>query len=62
MKEAFRIVAGTDDDAGGGRAVGIAGSVYGVDVIDDYSIVGESGEQDAAFEVPRGRGGGCVRG
>lgn len=60
MKDAFRIMSRSEHDAGGGRAVGIAGSVYGVDVIDEGFVMWERGEQDAAFEVPGGREGGCV--
>lgn len=61
VKDAFCIVAGAEDDAGGGRAVGGGSAVYGVDVVDEEFVVGEGGEEDAAFEVPgEGGGGGGV--
>ena len=62
VKSAFGIVAGADDDAGGGGASGVAGSVYGVDVIDEEAVVRECGEEDAAFAVPGSGEGGCVGG
>ena len=60
VENAFGVVAGADYDAGGGGAGGVAGSVYGVDVIDEEVVVRECGEQDAAFGVPGSREGGCA--
>ena len=40
VKGAFGIVAGAEDEAGGGGAVGVCGSVYGVDVVEDGFVVG----------------------
>ena len=61
VEGAFVVVACAEDDAGGGAAVGGGGTVYGVDVVDEGFVVGEGGEEDAAFEVPGERGGGYAR-
>ena len=52
VEGAFCIVARSEDDSGGGGAVGGGGPVYGVDVVDEEVVVGEGGEEDAAFDVP----------
>ena len=62
VENAFCIVAGADDDAGGGGTSRVAGSVYGVDVIDEEVVVRECGEQDAAFAVPGSGEGGSAGG